>query len=113
MQTGISAIPDLDGGREVGCGGRADGNAAFGVTGLGKRCHLAGTTSGSPSTTFGHSVSIGHHSAPLHPRKHRNNAMPCVFITAVPTTGLGGVGPGRGLRGEGRRGWCEERARRG
>ena len=26
---------------------------------------------------------------------------------------LGGVGPGRGLRGGGRRGWCEERARSG
>jgi len=26
---------------------------------------------------------------------------------------LGGVGPGRGLRGGGRRGWCEEWARRG
>ena len=33
----------------------------------------------------------------------------------VPIAGwsLGGIGPDRGLRGEGRRGWCEEWARRG
>ncbi len=61
MQTGISAIPDLDAGREVGChsGGGSDMSAAFGVADLREHCRLAGTTSRLPSTTYVPSQNIG------------------------------------------------------
>jgi hypothetical protein len=50
VQTGISAIPNLEAGK-CHCGGGADRAAAFGVAGPGQRRRLAGTTSRSPSTT--------------------------------------------------------------
>jgi hypothetical protein len=74
------SIPDLDGGREVGCWGGSDMTAPFGVAGLGERCHLASTSSRSPSTTYVPSQNIGRNPAPLDPRKHRKNAMRCVCV---------------------------------
>jgi hypothetical protein len=35
------------------------------------------------------------------------------FLLFILGSNLGGVGPERGLRGGGRRGWCEELARSG
>jgi hypothetical protein len=36
-----------------------------------------------------------------------------VFLLFILGSNLGGVGPERGLRGGGRRGWCDESARSG